>query len=82
MSSHTQSPHLNGVKVDLCHSAMHERASLCAASASSRSFIKAFIFSSIVGNLVFSNEYGTAVGESPNMSLNGVFCLSACLQLL
>jgi len=34
-SNHTFSPFLNGMKVDFCLSAMHERASSCAAKASS-----------------------------------------------
>ena len=82
MSNHTLSPVLNGMKVDLRRSIMHVRANSCAARTSSRSFINVFIFSSMVGYLVFSNERGTAIGESLNINSNGVFCLSACLRLL
>src|SRR5271168_1928407 len=42
-----------------------DRANLCAASASSLFLINCFIFSSIAGNFVCSNESGTAIGVSP-----------------
>ena len=58
------------------------QASSCAAKASSQFLISVLILSSTVGNLVFSNESGIVIGMSPDINLNGVFCLSACLQLL
>ena len=61
---------------------MRVRANSCAASASSLIFINVFTLSSIVGNFVFSKDKGIAPGVSPNINLNGVFCLSACLLLL
>ena len=70
------------VNVDLCRSAIRLLASLCAASASCQFCKRVFILSSIVGYLVLSNDNRIATGDSPNMSLNGVFCLSACLRLL
>ena len=82
VSSQTLSPCLNGVKVDFRLSIIRARANSCAANASSRFFIKVFIFPSIFGNLVFSKDSGIATGVSPNISSNGVFCLSACLRLL
>jgi len=81
-SNHTFSPFLNRMKVDFRLSAMHERASSCAAKASSRFLINVFILSSIAGNFVFSKVRGRAIGDSPNMSLKGDFCLSACRRLL
>jgi len=80
-SSHTFSPFLNRMKVDFCLSAIHERASSCAAKAS-QFLINVFILSSIAGNFVFSKVRGRAIGDSLNMSLKGVFCLSACHRLL
>ena len=53
-----------------------------AASASSQSFKRFFIFSSIVRNFVCSKVIGIESGVSPNMSLKGVFNQSACLLLL
>ena len=82
MSSHMRSPLLNGVNVDFHLSIIRALAISCAAKASSQFLFKVFIFSSIAGYFVFSNEYGMAIGESPNISPNGVFCLSACLLLL
>jgi len=73
---------LNGVKVDFCWSAMHVLASSCAASASSWFLIKVFILSSTAGYFVFSNDNGRVIGDSPNMSLKGVFIWSVCHQLL
>jgi len=81
-SSHTFSPFLNGMKVDFRLSAICERASSCAAKASSQFLINVFILSSIAENFVFSKVRGKAIGDSPNMSSKGVFCLSACRQLL
>jgi len=81
-SSHTLSPFLNGVKVDFCRSAMHVLASSCAASASSWFLIWVFILSSTAGYFVFSNESGRVFGDSPKMSLKGVFIRSACHWLL
>ena len=81
-SSHTLSPFLNGIKVNFCQSALHVLASLCAASASSRFLIRVFILSSTAGYFVFSNESGRVIGDSPNMSSKGDFCLSACRRLL
>ena len=54
----------------------------CTANASSRFCCSVFILSSIVGYFVFSNASGTAIGDSPNINLNGVCILSACLLLL
>ena len=82
VSSHTISPFLNGIKFDFRHSIILVRASLCAANASSRFLIRVFIFSSIVGNFVFSNERGIATGVSSRISSNGVFFLSACLLFM
>ena len=82
MSNHTLSPVLNGMKVDLRHSIIRVQANSCAARASSWSFINVFIFSSMVGYLVFSNERGMAIHESPNINSNGVFCLLVCPRLL
>ena len=65
VSNLTLSPSLNGVNVDLHRSAILFRASSCAAKASSRFLIRVLILSSIVGNLVFSNESGIAIGVSP-----------------
>ena len=76
------SPFLNGVKVDFRLSAMRLRASSCDARASSRFHNRAFILSSIAGYFVFSKVSGIARGDSPNISSNGVVCLSACHQLL
>jgi len=81
-SNHTFSPFLNGMKVDFCLSAMREHASSCAAKASSQFLINVFILSLIAGNFVFSKVRGRAIGDSPNMSSKGDFCLSACRQLL
>ena len=81
-SSHTRSSFLNGVKVDFRLSVMRLLASSCAANASSLFRSKVFILSSMVGYFVFSKDRGIATGDSPNMSSKGVFCLSACHQLL
>jgi len=81
-SSHTLSPFLNGIKVDFHRSAMRVVASSCAASASSRFLIKVFILSSTAGYFMFSNESERVIGDSPNMSLKGVFIRSACCRLL
>ena len=81
-SNYTFSPFLNGMKVDFGLSAIRERASSCAAKASSRFLINVFILSSIAGNFVFSNVRGRPIGDSPNMSSKGDFCLSACSWLL
>jgi len=40
------------------------------------------ILSFIAGNFVFLKAKGRAIGDSLNMSLKVVFCLSACHQLL
>ena len=53
-----------------------------AAKASSQFLISVFILSLIAGNFVFLKVRGKAIGDSPNMSLKRVFCLSACCQLL
>ena len=63
VSSHTLSPFLNRVKVDLHRSIIRDRASSCAARASSRFLIRVCILLSMVGYLVFSNDRGTAMGE-------------------
>jgi hypothetical protein len=76
------SPSLKGMKVDFLRSIIRVRASLCAARASSRFLINVFIFSSTVGNFVFSKESGTTIGVFPSINSNGVFGLSACLQSL
>jgi len=81
-SNHTFSPFLNGIKVDFRLSAMRERASSCAAKASSRFLINVFILSLIAGNFVFSKVRGRAIRDSPNMSSKGDFCLSVCHRLL
>jgi len=81
-SNHTFSPFLNRMKVDFCLSAICERASSCAVRASSRFLINVFILSLISGNFVFLKVRGRAIGDSPNMSLKGDFCLSACHRLL
>ena len=82
MSSQTRSFSLNGVKVDFRRSIMRAHASSCAANASSRFLISVLILSSIAGYFVFSKDNGIAFGVSPNINSNGVFRLSACLQLL
>ena len=82
VSNHTRSSTLNGVKVDFRRSIMRTHASSCAANASSRFFISVLILSSIAGYFVFSKDKGIAIGVSPNINSNGVFCLSACLRLL
>ena len=76
------SPFLNGTKVDFRLSAIQLLASSCKAKASSLFCNSAFIHSSTAGYLVFSKVKGIAFGDSPNMSSNGVVCLSACRQLL
>ena len=82
VSSHTRSPFLNGINVDLHLSIIHTLAISCAANGSSLFLIKILIFSLIAGNFVFLNEWGMATGESQNISSNGVSCLSACFLLL
>ena len=82
ISNHTLSPSLNRVNVDLHQSAILFQASSCAAKASSQFLISVLILSSTVGNLVFSNENGIAIGMSLNINSNGAFCLLACLRLL
>ena len=78
-SSHTWLPFFNGVNNDFCLSAMRLLASSCAANASSQFCCSVFILSSMVGYFVVSNASGTAIGDSPNINLNGVCVLSACL---
>ena len=82
VSSHTLSPFLNGINVDLRHSIIQVQASSWAVNASSLSLISVLILSSIVRNLVFLNERRIAIGDSLNISSNGVLCRSACLLLL
>src|ERR1700678_3878780 len=72
----------NGVNVFVLLAAICDQANSCAANASSLFLINCFIFSSIAGNFVCSNEIGIAIGVSPCMSSKGVFVLSACCQLL
>ena len=81
-SSHTWWPFLNGINDDFHLSAMRFLASSCAASASSQFRWSVFILSSMVVYFVVSNASGIAIGDSPNMSSNGVCVLSACLRLL
>ena len=57
-------------------------ASSCAANASSWFHWSVFILSSMVGYFVVSKASSTVIGDSPNISSNGVCVLSACLQLL
>ena len=82
MSSHTNSPFLNGVKVFFRLSAILLMANSCAASASSLSRMRVCILSSIVGYLVFSKVIGNVLGDSPCMSSNGECFCSACHRLL
>src|ERR1700735_938691 len=82
VSSQTLSPFLNGMNVSFLLSIIRLLDNSCAARASSLSASNRFIFSSIDGNLVCLKEVGIAIGESPNMSSKGVFCLSACRLLL
>src|ERR1700679_899811 len=82
VSSHTFCPLTNGVNVFVFLAAIHDQANSCAANTSSLFLINCFIFSSIAGNFVCSNERGIAIGVSPWMSSKGVFVLSACRRLL
>ena len=81
-SSHTCCPWTNGVNVDLFQLAIQDRASSCAAKASSLSASSRFIFSLIEGYFVCVNARGMEIGVSLIISSNGVCVRTACLWLL
>ena len=82
VSSHTNCPFLNGIKLDLIRSAMRLHANSCAANASSLVVTRFLIFSAMDGNFVCSKVVGIASGALPCMSSNEVFVRSACRRLL